>query len=132
VRILLDTHVLIHWVASPKRLTREQKRLLERVDAARPALVSEISLLEIATLVRLGRISLAGPLRDWFEMALAPPLVERVGITAPIAAEVAALPDRFHRDPADQVIVATARILGAKVLTNDDRIHECGLVGTVS
>jgi PIN domain nuclease of toxin-antitoxin system len=70
-------------------------------------------------------------LREWLERATAAPLVERCGISPAIAAEVAALPATFHRDPADRVLVATARVLGAKLVTCDRRIIEAGLVPTV-
>jgi PIN domain nuclease of toxin-antitoxin system len=90
--------------------------------------ISNISLWEIATLNSLGRIDLDLPLRDWLERATAPPLVRRAGITPAIAAEVAALPDTFHRDPADRIIVSTARVMGATLLTRDQRIRDAGIV----
>jgi PIN domain nuclease of toxin-antitoxin system len=93
--------------------------------------VSDITLWEIATLVELKRLRLGRPLRDWLERAVAPPLVRRVGISPAVAAEVAALPDTFHRDPADRIIVASARTVGAKLLTQDRRIIDSGLVPTV-
>lgn len=64
-------------------------------------------------------------------LAGAPPLVNRVGISPAVAAEVARLPDSFRRDPADRIIVATAMVLGAVLLTNDRRIREAALVPTV-
>jgi PIN domain nuclease of toxin-antitoxin system len=94
-------------------------------------LVSDISLWEIATLVSLGRLALDRPLREWLERAAAPPLVRRVGISPAVAAAVADLPETFHRDPADRIIVATARIMGAALLTNDTRIRDAGIVQTV-
>jgi PIN domain nuclease of toxin-antitoxin system len=57
--------------------------------------------------------------------------VERVGISPTIAAEVAALPSTVHRDPADRIIIATARVLGCELLTQDLRIIESGVVATV-
>ena len=60
--------------------------------------------------------------------AAAPPLVQPIGISPAIAAEVAALPSSFHRDPGDRIIVSTARVLGATLLTRDRRIIEAGLV----
>lgn len=70
------------------------------------------------------------PLRDWFEQVTAPPILQRVDITTAIAAEVAALPDAFHRDPADRLIVATARAINATLLTEDRRIIDADLVTT--
>ena len=104
----------------------------ERSDGNSPLRVSDISLWETATLHSLGRIQLAMPLREWLEKAAAPPLVRRHGISPAIATEVAALPDSFHRDPADRILVATARILGATLLTRDRHILESGLVTTLS
>ena len=59
-------------------------------------------------------------------------LVRLHGISPAIAAELAALPDSFHRDPADRILVATARIFGATLLTQDRRIVETGLVNVLS
>ena len=130
MKALLDTHVLLWWLAGDRRLSRGQKRVIERAGPQAPLAVSDISLWEIATLHELGRIELDLPLRDWLEQACAPPLVRRVGISPVIAAEVAALPATFHRDPADRIIVATARVLGVSLLTSDRRIIDSGIVAT--
>jgi PIN domain nuclease of toxin-antitoxin system len=66
------------------------------------------------------------------EAATAPPLVRRVSISPAVAAEVTELPATFHRDPADRIIVATARTAGAAVATMDVRIIESGLVETIA
>lgn len=128
---LLDTHVLIWWLQDPALLSPAQKRVTDEAGKESPLRVSDISLWEIATLHSLGRIRLAIPVREWLEKAVAPPLVRRHGISPAIAAEVARLPDSFHRDPADRILVATARILGATLLTHDRRIQESGLAETV-
>lgn len=128
---LLDTHVLIWWLQGEGPLSEAQQRVLNAADGNSPLRVSDVSLWEIATLHGLGRIQLAMPLREWLEKAVAPPLVRRHGISPAIAAEVAALPDSFHRDPADRILVATARILGATLLTQDRHITESGLVDTL-
>lgn len=132
MKALLDTHILLWWLGSNPRLSSAQQELLDRATAEEPLLVSEISLWEIATLHSLGRIELALPLRDWLEKATAPPLVHRCGISPAVAAEVAALPDAFHRDPADRILVATARVRGAKLLTQDQRIIKAGVVETIA
>ena len=72
------------------------------------------------------------PLREWLDKAAAPPLVRRQGISPAIATELAALPVSFHRDPADRVLVATALVLGATLLTQDRRILDAALVETLS
>lgn len=129
---LLDTHVLIWWLQGDGPVSSAQQRVLDAADGDSPLRVSDISLWEIATLHSLNRIRLTLPLRDWLEKAVAPPLVRRHGISPAIAGAMAALPDSFHRNPADRILVATARILGATLLTQDRHIVESGLVGTLS
>ena len=131
MRVLLDTHILVQWVSSPEQLSPAQRHALDAAGGSSPVMVSDISLWEIATLVSLGRLALDRPLREWLERAAAPPLVRRLGISPAVAAAVADLPDTFHRDPADRIIVATARVMGAALLTNDARIRDAGIVQTV-
>ena len=128
---LLDTHVLVWWLDDRRWLSAAQRDVVASADAGSPLLVSDISLWEVATLHSLGRIRLTIPLREWLEKATAPPLVRRQGISPAIAETVAALPDSFHRDPADRILVATARVLGATLLTQDRRIIDAGLVDVV-
>lgn len=128
---LLDTHVLIWWLNDLTRLSPQQREVVEAATPDAPLHVSDISLWEVAMLQALGRIRLALPLREWLDRAVAPPLVRRQGISPAIAAELAALPDSFHRDPADRILVATARVLGATLLTNDRRIADASLAPTL-
>lgn len=132
MRALLDTHVLIWWLNDRSRLSSAQQGVVESVGPETPLLVSDISLWEVATLYGLGRIRLSVPLRVWLDKAAAPPLVRRHGISPAIAAELGALPDWFHRDPADRILVATARVLGATLLTRDHRIVDAALADTLS
>ena len=128
---LLDTHVLLWWHGDRDRLSRGQQQVIADADAEAPLLVSDISLWEVAMLHGLGRIRLSIPLREWLEKAVAPPLVRRHGISPAVAAELASLPESFHRDPADRILVATARVFGATLLTRDRRIVEAALVDTL-
>lgn len=120
------------WLATTSRLSAAQRAIIDAATADEPLWVSDITLWEIATLKSLGRIQLHLPLQEWLEKATAPPLVQRLPITPAVAAEVAELPDTFHRDPADRIIVASARVLGATLLTQDGRIIDAGLVPTIS
>lgn len=129
---LLDTHVLIWWLNDRNRLSPAQQKAVGSAGPELPLLVSDISLWEVATLYSLGRIQLSLPLREWLDKAVAPPLVRRHGISPAIAAELAGLPDSFHRDPADRILVATARVLGATLLTQDRRIVDAALVETLN
>ena len=132
MKALLDTHILIRWLNDRSQLSSRQSEVIGAADDDSPLLVSDISLWEVATLHSLGRIRLSIPLREWLEKAVAPPLVRRLGISPAIAAEMAALPDWFHRDPADRILVATARTLGTMLLTQDRRIVDSALVETIS
>ncbi len=131
MKALLDTHVLIWWLDDRQRLSRSQQEAVAAAGGDSPLLVSDVSLWEVAMLHNQGRIRLKIPLREWLEAAVAPPLVRRCGISPAVAAELAALPDSFHRDPADRILVATARVLGATLLTQDRRIVDAALVETI-
>ncbi len=131
MKFVLDTHVLLWWFEE-HRLPATHRRIIRRATAAQPLWVSDITLWEIATLLALRRIRLRVPLREWLDRATAAPLVMRHGISPAVAAEIAALPSTFPRDPADRIIVATARVLGATLLTADRRIVESGVVPTLS
>ena len=89
-----------------------------------PVGVSVISCWEVAKLVEYRRLELDRPVSDWIDTALACPRLELLPLTPAIAVESTRLPGAFHRDPADQIIVATARILGIRLLTEDSKIIE--------
>ena len=132
MKALLDTHILLWWHGDRDRLSRRQREVIASANADSPLQVSDISLWEVAMLHDLGRIRLAIPLREWLEKAVARPLVRRYGISPAVAAELASLPDFFHRDPADRILVSTARVIGATLLTQDRRIVEAQLVDTLT
>jgi PIN domain nuclease of toxin-antitoxin system len=127
---LLDTHVFLWWHLDRKQLSRKQRAVVERASDA-PVAVSDITLWEVALLVELGRVELDVPLGQWLELASAPPLVERLRVTPVIAAEVAILGSSLHRDPADRILVATARVHGLQFVTSDRAIAASRLVPVV-
>ncbi len=128
MKVLLDTHILLYWFGDNSRLSKKQNRSIQQASSEQPLFVADITLWEIANLHSLNRIRLDLPLRDWLERATAPPLVKRIGLSPAIAAAVAELPSTFHRDPADRMIVATAHVIGATLLTHDSRIIDAKLV----
>lgn len=85
--------------------------------------VSAISAWEVALLVQRGRLELTMDADDWIAASSALPFFHFVPVEARVAAAAARLPGAFHADPADRIIVATARSLGATLLTKDDRIR---------
>ena len=93
--------------------------------------VSVISCWEIAKLVEYGRLELPCPLEEWFEQALSYPGIHLLPLTPEIAIESTRLPGEFHRDPADQIIVATARVYNCPLVTSDERILNYPHVTTI-
>ncbi len=84
--------------------------------------VSVISCWEVAKLVERQRLKLPCPVTEWLTLALAYPGIRLLDLTPQIAVESTQLPDSFHRDPADQIIVATARVTNSPLVTLDGRI----------
>jgi PIN domain nuclease of toxin-antitoxin system len=120
VVILLDTHIWFWWVYNPDLLNRNQQSLLE---STRDSLgVSIFSLWEISLLESKGRIKLPMEVDIWFDLALEGSSVQVVDLSRKIIIESNNLPGKFHRDPADRIIVATSRITNSPLLTSDDKI----------
>jgi PIN domain nuclease of toxin-antitoxin system len=119
--IILDTHIWVWWNQDSSQLSNIQKENIEnsRSDGIG---ISTISLLEISRLVNRGRLILPKPLKEWFSIALAEEGVILIPITSAIAIESYALPGEFHKDPADRIIVATARTYNCPLMTNDSNI----------
>jgi PIN domain nuclease of toxin-antitoxin system len=113
--ILLDTHIWVWWVDGAPQLTAAQREHVEAHEETGLA-VSVISCWEVAKLVELNRLVLRLPVAEWIEQALAYPGIRLHYLTPRIAIESTQLPGTFHRDPADQMIVATARIRGYPLL----------------
>ena len=125
---LLDTHAWIWWVDQDRRLGAKTIAALDRLSADQRPLLSDISLWEVAMLVERGRLALDVPLDDWLAAAAHPRSVRVLPVTPAIAADVAALPSTFHRDPADRLIVSTCRVMGLPLLTRDTLITRARLV----
>lgn len=125
---LLDTHAWVWWMDRDSRLGRATIDALDSLPADARPLLSDISLWEVATLVERGRLTFAMPLVDWLDAAAHPRTVRVVPISPAIAADVAALPQSFHRDPADRVIVASCRVLAVPIVTSDRLITRSRLV----
>ena len=125
---LLDTHAWIWWIDQDPRLGASTIAVLDALPRDQRPFLCDISLWEVAMLVERGRIELDLPLAEWLDAAAHPRSVQVVGITPQIATAVASLPDSFHRDPADRLIVATSRALGFPVLSHDRLINRSRLV----
>ncbi|HEY7056561.1 MAG TPA: type II toxin-antitoxin system VapC family toxin [Vicinamibacterales bacterium] len=125
---LLDTHAWVWWVEQDARLGAKAIAVLDSLPRDRRPFLCDISLWEVATLVERGRLALDVPLEEWLDAAAHLRSVRLLPVSPRIAAEVARLPETFHRDPADRLIVATSRVHRMPVLTHDDRILTSRLV----
>lgn len=129
--IILDTHIWVWWVHGDSRLTKAQMELITASEADIIG-VSAISCWEVAKLMEYGRLVLPCSLEEWFEQALNYPGVQLMGLTPEIAIESTQLPGEFHRDPADQIIVATARVNNCSLVTSDSKISKYAYVETIA
>lgn len=119
-------------MAGDARLPSATRGLIERA-AGRAALsIAAISMWEIAMLAARGRITLAKPTLEWIENALRRSSVIIEPLTPWIAADSCQLPGRFHNDPADRLIVATARATDAALVTRDKHVLDYAALGHVA
>lgn len=119
--IVLDTHIWIWWVHNDPQLTDKQREIIQGHEDEGLG-VSVFSCWEVAKLVELKRLTLHCSIDEWLEVALHYPGIELLALTPEIVVESTRLPGEFHRDPADQIIVATARIYDCPLLTEDNKI----------
>jgi PIN domain nuclease of toxin-antitoxin system len=124
--LLLDTHVWLWLVGGAEPLKRPVLSAVEGAARRGRIRVSAISVWEVAMLDVKGRIRLSKDCLAWVQEALSAPGTSLVPLTPEIAVESSRLPGEFHGDPADRILVATARLLGATLLTRDERILAYG------
>lgn len=130
--LLLDTHVCVWFTAGDqKRLARGSITRIERAAREARCLVSVISVWEVALLEAKGRLRLGGAIDAWLATARRPPGITIAELTPEIAIESVRLPGIFHADPADRILVATARTLGAALVTCDERVLSYAVKGHV-
>ena len=127
MKIVLDTHILIH--ASTGKLTRARIELLN--DGRNILFFSSISLWEITKLYEHRRIRPEREIQAYLSQFTQHPKYTSVGLTPEVLACVLQVAPKLHKDPADQLIVATALTLSAKLMTDDQKIQDAGIVETV-
>jgi PIN domain nuclease of toxin-antitoxin system len=121
--LLMDTHC---WLWAQLGLIQKLSKVA--LDAIRGAeskgnlRISVISIWELAMLEKRGRVALPMNVRTWVDEALSKPGIDVAPLTAEIMIESVHLPGDLHGDPADRMLVATARVLGATLLTKDDQL----------
>jgi len=121
--MVLDTHVLIWWLSAPNELSAAARRALRRASPETPAVVSAISVLEITTAARRGRLEFSTPVEQWIADARSLPELRCEPVSAEIAQLAGSFGEAMHGDPADRIIAATALSLAAPLLTADGKLR---------
>lgn len=120
--ILLDTHVLLWAISEPNKLSTTVKQYIDVAQQNKLLLLSSISLWEIAMLEQKKRIDIRQPLKTFLESIINIQGLAIKDISIEVAVESNLLADSFHNDPADRLIVATAKYYNATLLTRDQKI----------
>ena len=120
---LLDTHAWVWWATEDRRLSAASRRAIHQASGAGSLALSLISVWEVAKKVEKAQLVLDRPVDDWIDQAVARPGLQLLELTRPILIESCRLPGPFHGDPADQILVATARERQAAIISKDDKIR---------
>jgi PIN domain nuclease of toxin-antitoxin system len=128
---LLDTHAWVWWLTRDRRLSTRARSAVTTSLAAQDLWISLISVWEVAKKVEKQQLVLDRPVAQWLDQAVMPPGLGVWELTRPILVESCALPQPFHGDPADQILVATARRHGAVLVSKDQRIRSYAHVQTL-
>ena len=127
--LLVDTHTLIWMVAEVPRLGSQTAEALNRAGWECRIAVSAITPWEVGLLVSKGRLKLGAEVMHWIRSVLAKPGVQLAPLEPEIAVASTRLPFEMHADPADRILVATARHLGATLVTADGALLESAKQG---
>ncbi len=127
--IVLDTHMWLFMInGGLEDLSANARKAIQKTGSIG---VSVISCWEIAMLVAKGRLRFSIDVQDWIDVALRYPGIKRIDITPKIAVLSTRLPGKFHKDPADRIIVASCLKLDAALVTLDERIRNWGHIKTI-
>lgn len=127
--MIADTHVLVWLLEGDPRLGPKAMKRLEQAAVANHLHVSAITPWEIAMLVQKGRLALGRDVGAWITAALSLPGISLLPLEPAIAIGSVRLPGNIHADPADRIIVASARFLGAPLITADRALLDYGASG---
>ena len=120
--ILLDTHVLIWLIEGDVRLGHRTRRVIDRERSGNGAQIAAISIWETAMLADKNKVVLSRSPTQWFDAVLSAPGFKLAPISPAIAIDAGSLPGDIHGDPADRLIIATARSFGCPIATADRKI----------
>jgi PIN domain nuclease of toxin-antitoxin system len=119
---LLDTHVLIWLLRDAEKISETVYAQIQDAADADSLVVSAITPWEIGVLVAKKRIDLGADVMAWIDAALNLPGIRLQPLLPEIAVASTRLPGEIHSDPADRILVATARHIGATLITADEQL----------
>lgn len=120
--ILLDTHVWLWWLLGDGALKTSQRAELDRLASRKELALSWVSIWETEILERKGRIQFTMDFAEWIKKATAPSFIKVIGVDTNLVLYQRKLPQGFHSDPADRLIVTTAMALNIPLATFDNKI----------
>lgn len=129
---LLDTHVWLWYMNGNKELTRHTRDIISKAIKDRRIYIAAISLWEIAMLEKKKRILMEMPCLEWINRSIELIHLQIIELSPQIATESCHLPGSFHGDPADRLIVATARSENMVLITKDTNILSYSNVTRIS
>lgn len=123
MNVLLDTHIWVWWLTPGSPLTRTEREALDVAAERREVCLAAISVWEAQMLYRKRRLELPLPFSDWLTRAADSRIVSVIPLDVETVLALDSLPHSFHGDPADRLIVATARAHVLPLATRDTRIR---------
>jgi PIN domain nuclease of toxin-antitoxin system len=129
--IVVDTHVLIWDALRPELLSDNAKKAFSQANENDGILLCEISLWEIAMLVKKGRITLGTSYQEFIRLVLLSKNYQLQGITPEIAELSTQLSEDINSDPADRIIAATSLVMGYPLITADTNLNRADSLTTI-
>lgn len=129
--IVVDTHVIIWDALESKLLSKKAKNAINKANERDGIIFCEISLWEIAMLIKKARISIDTSYQDFIKMVFLSNKYQFKGITPEIAELSTSLPDEVNKDPADRIIAATSLIYKIPLVTTDKNLLNADSIKTI-
>ncbi len=124
--VLLDTHIWLWWLLGHGNLTNPEKNSLDRLASRQQVVISWVTIWETEMLERKGRIVLKPDFKSWIRTAVQPDITTVLTVDLDVVLTQRHLPESFHSDPADRLIVSTSLLSGYPLATHDKRIVDAG------
>lgn len=128
---VLDTHALIWWAEESSKLSKKARQAVKAAARRRELIASAMSIFEITTLERRGRLELKIPVNEWLDSLRVLPELMIQPVTDEIAERAGGFGDVFPGDPADRLIAATALVLDVPLITADTKLLKVPSLTTI-